>query len=179
MSASIADALLFVNILVSGIFHGHFAQRLAVNKPCLQIVRHLLWKQTTTHSIRNNNAMFEQQPLSQFKGPSQYIVDLDAEMDEIISQSCNSPRFQQPQFGQTDGDDIRIQQMLHSASMDNGRTRTVRGQRGQFNCDVPAALNFRRHRPYPLSRACRIRIRSGEFFCSHPWNSTSKSTMVR
>ena len=55
------------------IFHGRFAQRLAVNKPCLQIVRHLLWKQTTTHSIRNNNAMFEQQPLSQFKGPSQYI----------------------------------------------------------------------------------------------------------
>ena len=27
LSASIADALLFVNILVSGIFHGHFAQR--------------------------------------------------------------------------------------------------------------------------------------------------------
>ena len=73
LSASIADALLFVNIIVSGIFHGRFAQRLAVNKPCLQIVRHLLWKQTTTHSIRNNNAMFEQQPLSQFKGPSQYI----------------------------------------------------------------------------------------------------------
>ena len=72
LSASIADALLFVNIIVSGIFHGHFAERLAVNKPCLQIVRHLLWKQTTTHSIRNNNAMFEQQPLSQFKGPSQY-----------------------------------------------------------------------------------------------------------
>ena len=72
LSASIADTLLFVNILVSGIFHGHFAQRLAVNKPCLQIVRRLLWKQTTTHSIRNNNAMFEQQPLSQFKGPSQY-----------------------------------------------------------------------------------------------------------
>ena len=71
LSASIADALLFVNIIVSGIFHGRFAQRLAVNKPCLQIVRHLLWKQTTTHSIRNNNAMFEQQPLSQFKGPSQ------------------------------------------------------------------------------------------------------------
>ena len=32
LSASIADALLFVNILVSGIFHGRFAQRLAVNK---------------------------------------------------------------------------------------------------------------------------------------------------
>ena len=71
LSASIADALLFVNISVSGIFHGRFAERLAVNKPCLQIVRHLLWKQTTTRSIRNNKAMFEQQPLSQFKGPSQ------------------------------------------------------------------------------------------------------------
>ena len=56
--ASIADALLFVNILVSGIFHGRFAQRLAVNKPCLQIIRRLLWKQATTHSLRNNNPMF-------------------------------------------------------------------------------------------------------------------------
>ena len=59
LSASIANSLLFVNILVSGIFHGCFAQRLAVNKPCLQIVRHLLWKQTTTHSLRNNNPMFD------------------------------------------------------------------------------------------------------------------------
>ena len=58
LSTSMADALLFVNICVSGIFHGHFAQRLAVNKPCLQIVRRLLWKQTTTHSLRNNNPMF-------------------------------------------------------------------------------------------------------------------------
>ena len=59
LSASIADALLFVNILVSGIFHGRFAQQLAVNKPCLQIIRHLLWNQTTTHSLRNNNPMFD------------------------------------------------------------------------------------------------------------------------
>ena len=59
LSASMADALLFVNILVSGIFHGHFTQRLAVNKPCLQIIRRLLWKQTTTHSLRNNNPMFD------------------------------------------------------------------------------------------------------------------------
>ena len=71
LSASIADTLLFVNILVSGIFHGRFAQRLAVNKPCLQIVRRLLWKQTTTHSIRNNNPMFDQQPLTFFFCPSQ------------------------------------------------------------------------------------------------------------
>ena len=46
LSASIADTLLFVNILVSGIFHGHFAQRLAVNKLCLQIIRRLLWKRS-------------------------------------------------------------------------------------------------------------------------------------
>ena len=36
-SAAIADTLLFVNILVSGIFHGRFAQGLVVTKPCLQI----------------------------------------------------------------------------------------------------------------------------------------------
>ena len=59
MSVSIADALLFVNILVSGIFHGRFAQPLAVNKPCLQIIRRLLWKLTTTHSLRINNPMFD------------------------------------------------------------------------------------------------------------------------
>ena len=86
LSASIADTLPFVNILVSGIFHARFAQRLEVNKPvpdkhwwmvclpliteqnaheicltqeCLQIVRRLLWKQTTTHSLRNNNPMFD------------------------------------------------------------------------------------------------------------------------
>ena len=59
LSASKTDALQFVNILVSGIFHGRFTQRLAVNKPCLQIIRRLLWKQTTTHSLRNNNPMFD------------------------------------------------------------------------------------------------------------------------
>ena len=75
LSASIADALLFVNILVSGIFHRCFAQQLAVNKPCLQMVRRLLWKQTTTHSIRNNNPMFGQQPLRQFLWKSQYVYD--------------------------------------------------------------------------------------------------------
>ena len=46
LSASKADALLFINILVSGKFHGHFTQRLAVNKPSLQ-------KQC------NNNLMFQ------------------------------------------------------------------------------------------------------------------------
>ena len=73
LSASIADSLQFVNILVSGIFHGHFAQRLAVIKPCLQIVRRLLWKQTTTHNIRNNNPMFDQQSLTQFVRVTKYM----------------------------------------------------------------------------------------------------------
>ena len=59
LSASIADTLLFVNILVSGIFYGRFAKQLAVNKPCLQIIKRLLWKQTTTHCLRNNNPMFD------------------------------------------------------------------------------------------------------------------------
>ena len=60
--------------LVSGIFHGHFAQRLAVNKPCLQIVRRLLWKQTTTHSIRNNNPIFDrEEPLVKQIRPTVYM----------------------------------------------------------------------------------------------------------
>ena len=65
--------------LVSGIFHGDFAQRLAVNKPCLQIVRRLLWKQTTTHSIRNNNPIFDrEEPLVKQIRPTVYrfIVSL-------------------------------------------------------------------------------------------------------
>ena len=44
LSTSMADALLYVNICVSGIFHGHFAQRLAVNKPCLQIWHLMIYK---------------------------------------------------------------------------------------------------------------------------------------
>ena len=73
LSASKTDALLFVNILVSGIFHERFAQQLAVNKPCLQIVRHLLWKQTTTHSIRNNNPMFDGNLLLNSKWGEHYL----------------------------------------------------------------------------------------------------------
>ena len=66
--------------LVSGIFHGHFAQRLAVNKPCLQIVRRLLWKQTTTHSIRNNNPIFDrEEPLVKQIRPTVYST-LDGEL---------------------------------------------------------------------------------------------------
>ena len=35
------------------------AHEICLIKGCLQIVRRLLWKQTTTHSIRNNNPMFD------------------------------------------------------------------------------------------------------------------------
>ena len=35
------------------------AHEICLTQECLQIVRHLLWKQTTTHSLRNNNEMFD------------------------------------------------------------------------------------------------------------------------
>ena len=35
------------------------AHEICLTQECLQIVRHLLWNQTTTHSIRNNNPMFD------------------------------------------------------------------------------------------------------------------------
>merc|ERR1712117_585988 len=79
-----------VNILVSGIFHGHFAQRLAVNKPCLQIVRRLLWKQTTTHSIRNNNPIFDrEEPLVKQIRPTVYISALAFHIIDINDSSSN------------------------------------------------------------------------------------------
>ena len=62
---------------VSGIFHGHFAQWLAVNKPCLPIVRRLLWKQTTTHSTCNDNPIWHLTLFictSQYKKISEQIV---------------------------------------------------------------------------------------------------------
>ena len=34
------------------------AHEICMTQECLQIARRLLWKQTTTHSIRNNNPMF-------------------------------------------------------------------------------------------------------------------------
>ena len=40
------------------------AHEKCLTQECLQIVRRLFWKQTTTHSIRNNNPMFDQQPLT-------------------------------------------------------------------------------------------------------------------
>ena len=46
LSASIGDTLLFVNILVSGIFHGRFPQRLAVNKLRFHSRRLMICKQS-------------------------------------------------------------------------------------------------------------------------------------
>ena len=79
LSASIADTLPFVKILVSGIFHARFAQRLEVNKPvpdkhwwmvCLPLIteqnahvyvwhRMFTWSRTTTLSLRNIKPMFD------------------------------------------------------------------------------------------------------------------------
>ena len=42
------------------------AHKIFLTQQCLQIVRRLLWKQTTTHSIRNNNPMFDRQPPTKF-----------------------------------------------------------------------------------------------------------------
>ena len=87
-----------VNILVSGIFHGHFAQRLAVNKPCLQIVRCLLWKQTTTHSIRNNNPIFDrEEPLVKQIRPTVYWTNREASLRSLCRPSwiCH-PRENKP-----------------------------------------------------------------------------------
>ena len=50
------------------------AHEICLTQECLQIERRLLWKQTTTHSIRNNNPMFDQQPLPRFNCTSQYIL---------------------------------------------------------------------------------------------------------
>ena len=76
------------------IFHGRFAQRLAVNKPCFQIIRCLLWKQTTTHSLRNNNAMFHGNLWpSSFDQPSRSTNRL------IENWSKNLPDLWEPRVG--------------------------------------------------------------------------------
>ena len=51
---------------------------------CLQIVRHPLWKQTTTHCIRNNNPMIDQEPLTLFFCPSQYFPRTTFSFGNII-----------------------------------------------------------------------------------------------
>ena len=64
------------------------AHEICLTQECLQIVRRLLWKQTTTHSIRNKNAMFEQQPLCQFKGPSQYVIAIMHNTSIVVWKAC-------------------------------------------------------------------------------------------
>ena len=36
-----------------------YTHEICLTQECLQIARHLIWKQTTTHSLRNNNPMFD------------------------------------------------------------------------------------------------------------------------
>ena len=59
LSASIADALWFVNMVCLPLIAERNAHEICLTQECLQIVRRLLWKQTTTHSLRNNNPMFD------------------------------------------------------------------------------------------------------------------------
>ena len=59
LSASIADALLFVNMVCLPLIAEQNGHEICPTQECLQIIRRLLWKQTTTHSLRNNNPMFD------------------------------------------------------------------------------------------------------------------------
>ena len=59
LSASIAEALWFVNMVCLPLSAERNAHEICLTQECLQIVRCLLWKQTTTHSLRNNNPMFD------------------------------------------------------------------------------------------------------------------------
>ena len=58
LSACIADALWFVNMVCLPLIAEQNAHEIHLTQECLQIVRRLLWKQTTIHSLRNNNPMF-------------------------------------------------------------------------------------------------------------------------
>ena len=64
LSASKTDALQFVNMVCFPLIAEQNAHEKCLAQECLQIVRCLFWKQITTHSIRNNNPMFDQQPLT-------------------------------------------------------------------------------------------------------------------
>ena len=59
LSASIADALWFVNMVCLPLIAEQNAHEICLTQECLQIVRRLLWSQTTTLSLRNINPMFE------------------------------------------------------------------------------------------------------------------------
>ena len=64
LSASKTDALKFVNMVCLPLITEQNALEKYLTQECLQIVRRLFVNQTTTHSIRNNNPMFDQQPLT-------------------------------------------------------------------------------------------------------------------
>ena len=57
LSASIA--LWFVYMVCLPLIAERNTHEICLTQECLQIVRHLLWKQTTSHSLRNNNPMFD------------------------------------------------------------------------------------------------------------------------
>ena len=58
LSGSIVDTLWFVNMVCLPLIAEQNAHEICLTQECLQIVRRLLWKQTTTHSLSNNNPMF-------------------------------------------------------------------------------------------------------------------------
>ena len=75
LSASIADALWFVNMVCLPLITEQNAHEICLTQECLQIVRRLLWSQTTTLSLRNINPMFEGSNLcvNFFGSPSIYL----------------------------------------------------------------------------------------------------------
>ena len=76
LSASKADALQFVNMVCLPLIAEQNAHEICLTQECLQIVRRLLWKQTTTDSLRNNNAMFHGNLWpSSFEELSTWMVD--------------------------------------------------------------------------------------------------------
>ena len=75
LSASIADVLWFVNIVCLPLITEQNAHEICLTLECFQIVRRLLWKQTTTLSLRNINPMFHSNLWSSsFTRPSTQIV---------------------------------------------------------------------------------------------------------
>merc|ERR1711923_610290 len=59
LSASVADALRFVNMVCLPLIAEQNAHEICLTQECLQIIRHLLWKQITSHSEHNNNPIFD------------------------------------------------------------------------------------------------------------------------
>ena len=74
LSASKADALQFVNMVCLPLIAEQNAHEICLTQECLQIIRRLIWKQTTD-SLRNSNAMFHGnlRP-SSFEQPTQLSI---------------------------------------------------------------------------------------------------------